>query len=400
MKEALLIKYGEICLRGANRGLFERRLQDVIQRRLSAWHVRVFRENGRFLVESGEEAPDWERIMALTVKTLGVIGVSPCVKIDDQSLPNLCETALAYLRLHAPEEAFTFKIETKRADKRYPVPSLEVSAEIGGFILEHMPRAKVDVHSPQVRLRVELRNHAYVYAKTIQGVGGLPYGSSGRGVLLLSGGIDSPVAGFLTAKRGVDLTAVYFHSPPYTSERAKDKAADLAKALSSYTGAVKLYVVPFTDIQLRLHENVRLEKLTILLKRAMLRTAERIAFQENCQCLITGDSVGQVASQTLHSLLAVQSAVRLPILRPLAGMDKQEIIDWAKKIETYDISIRPYEDCCTIFVAEHPETKPNASAIEREERRAGDLEALIREAVRQAEIVKIGEGSHEHYRWN
>jgi thiamine biosynthesis protein ThiI len=388
-KEALLIKYGEISLRGDNRRLHEKRLLRIIRRRLSRFEgLRVTRENGRFYVESDAEDFDYESVMPVVFKVLGIVGICPCLMTDERGIGDICETALFHMNRAYTGKPFTFKVKTRRANKSYPMRSQEISAAVGEYILNGMEMSKVDVHNPDVTLCVEIRNHIYVYADTVKSLGGLPYGSSGRGMLLLSGGIDSPVAGFLMAKRGVDVTAVYFHSPPYTSERAKEKVTDLAKALSAYTGYFKLYVVPFTDTQLCLYKQVQPEKLTLLLKRAMLRIAEILAEKEKCHCLITGDSVGQVASQTTQSLAAVETAVTMPILRPLAGMDKQEIIELARKIETYDISIRPYEDCCTIFVAEHPETKPKKAAVEAAERHAQGLEEAIAEAVAGAEIIE------------
>jgi thiamine biosynthesis protein ThiI len=395
VKEALLIKYGEICLRGLNRRSFEMQLLREIKRRLTGIkNIRVAQEYGLFFVESLDGAMDYNRIIPLLTKVFGVVSVSPCVQTDDQSLDSLCETALRYMKNYFGAEPFTFKVQTKRANKAYPIHSQKISAEIGGYLLENMPLSRVDVHKPQVVLRVELRTQAFLFAKVIKACGGLPYGSSGKGVLLLSGGIDSPAAGFLLAKRGVEVIAVYFHAPPYTSERAKDKVIDLARALSRFTGRLKLYVIPFTQTQLTLYETVPQDKLTLLIKRSMLRIAEKIALQEGAQCLITGDSVGQVASQTLHSLLAVQSAVRLPILRPLSGLNKQEIIDLAVQIETYDISIRPYEDCCTIFVAKHPETKPKPFAIESAEEMAAGLNDKEQAAVNNASVLwaKANEG--------
>ncbi|MCL2700032.1 MAG: tRNA 4-thiouridine(8) synthase ThiI, partial [Defluviitaleaceae bacterium] len=237
-------------------------------------------------------------------------------------------------------------------------------------------------------LRVELRTKAYIFSEMKKGLGGLPAGSAGKGMLLLSGGIDSPVAGFMTARRGVELCAAYFHSPPYTSERAKIKVKDLAERLAVYAGTVKLYVVPFTDIQMYLNERMPPEKLTIFLKRAMIKAAERLAVRENCLCLITGDAIGQVASQTLTAIHATNSAADLPVIRPLAGLDKQDIIDIAQKIGTYEISIRPYEDCCTVFVAKHPDLKPKRSVIEKMEARAEDLQMHICEAVDKAEMLE------------
>jgi thiamine biosynthesis protein ThiI len=278
-------------------------------------------------------------------------------------------------------------VETKRSDKNYPITSTEISAAIGEAIFS-CGNLSVDLRKPDVVLWVEIRNNVYFYVESESGEGGLPYGSSGKGVLLLSGGFDSPVAGYLAAKRGVEITAIYFHSPPFVSERAADKVRDLALQLAKFTGGVKLCIVPFTEIQVFLKENVSAVKLTIFLKRAMLHIASRLAEKEKALCLITGDSIGQVASQTIHSLAAVESAAKLPILRPLAAMDKQSIIDLATKIGTYEISVRPYEDCCTVFVAKHPENKPNATAIEKIEARfMGELLELAEKALGEAEYV-------------
>ena len=265
--------------------------------------------------------------------------------------------------------------------------SKEVAADIGGYVLERMENLKVDVHNPNVVLRVELRNDAYVFSKVIKTYGGLPVGSSGKGIALMSGGIDSPVAAWLMAKRGIAVECVYFHSPPYTSEWAKQKVEDLAERIACFTGEIKLHIIPFTEVQLYLLEHVPHDKLTIFLKRAMMKAAEEIAYKSNALALITGDSVGQVASQTLQGIHAINSVCTMPVLRPLAGMDKQEIVDLAKKIGTFDISIRPYEDCCTIFVAKHPETRPKTNIIEAIEKKLEELDNLIKKAVETEEII-------------
>jgi len=388
-KEALLIKYGEISLRGKNRGSFEGRLMDIIRRRLDSFPgLRVTRETGRFLVESDSDVFDYDSVLPVVSKVLGIVGLSPCIMTDDREIGLICEAALCYINRAGNGSPFTFKVKTRRADKSFPMHSQELSAIAGEYILNGQPLSKVDVHNPEITLNIEIRNHVYIYAGTVKALGGLPYGSSGKGMLLLSGGIDSPVAGFLMAKRGVEVAAVYFHSPPYTSERAKEKVRDLAKALSVYTGRFKLYVVPFTDTQLCLYKQTQPAKLTLLLKRSMLKIAQVLAEREKCQCLITGDSIGQVASQTMHGVMAMESAVSLPIIRPLAGMDKQEIIDIARGIETFEISIRPFEDCCTIFVAEHPETRPNPCAIEAAEKRVHGLEEEIARAVEHVEVIE------------
>ncbi|MDR1643911.1 MAG: tRNA 4-thiouridine(8) synthase ThiI [Clostridiales bacterium] len=392
MKEALLIKYGEIALRGNNRNLFEKQLCRDVQKRLAGYDIRVNRENGRFLAESRDPEFDYMKVAPLAAKVFGIIGVCPCVKSNNRDIENIIEMCVEYLKRQRPAGPFTFKVLTKRGDKQYPITSQEISAKVGRAVLEVIPGTTVDLHNPQVTLFVEVRNHVFIYAQTVKAHGGLPYGSSGKGALLLSGGIDSPVAGYLMAKRGVEITAVYFHSPPYTSERAREKVTDLSKVLAGFTGYFKLHVVTFTQVQLLLNQNVPAAKLTILLKRSMLRISEQIALKENCQSLVTGDSIGQVASQTMQSLLAVQSAVKLPIIRPLAGMDKQEIIDISRKIEAYDISVRPYDDCCTLFVADHPETKPKASIIENVEKGV--------EGLAEAEAAAIAGVEVQEFRFN
>ena len=390
MKNVLLVKYGEIAMRGKNRHLFEYKLIDILKKKVEL-HGKyyVIREQGRFLIENQDGDVDYDVIIPEVLTTLGVVAVCLGVKIDDQSLENLQKEALTFMQNNYQDEKFTFKVDTKRASKNYPLKSQEISSEIGAYLLENMEGLRVDVHNPQVRLNVEIRNSAYLFSKMIKGWGGLPVGSSGKGIVLLSGGIDSPVAAFLMAKRGVALEAVYFHSPPYTSERAKQKVIDLAEQIAVYTGGIKLHVIPFTDLQIILKDRVPPQKLTILLKRAMIRTAEKIAKEIQAQALILGDSIGQVASQTMHSIHAIDSSATMPLLRPLASFDKQEIVDLAKKIGTFEISIRPYEDCCTIFLADHPETKPKASIIESIESKIENLDEMIGLAIENREVIEI-----------
>ena len=316
---------------------------------------------------------------------LGIAGFCPCVKTHNQDIAHLQETAVAYMRQHYGDRPLTFKVETTRADKRYPIPSQQVSALVGGAIFTALDNATVDLHNPDVELWIELRTDAYIYGKVVPGPGGLPAGSSGKGVLMLSGGIDSPVAGFMMAKRGVALDAVYFHAPPFTSPRAEEKVHDLAKQLATFTGFIRLHIVYFTPTQTYLYENVPHDKLTIFLKRAMFRIAEKIAEKQGCMAIITGDALAQVASQTMHGIHASHSAAKLPVLRPLIGFDKIDVIRLAQQIGTYDISIRPYEDCCTVFVAKHPEIKPKASVVERiEQKKLTALEPLLAEAAETA----------------
>jgi len=284
----------------------------------------------------------------------------------------------------------TFKVESKREDKKFPLGSPEISREVGGAILKNIDGLKVDVHKPDILVQVEVRGDAYVFAEKFSGAGGMPVGSSGRAALLLSGGIDSPVAGWMIAKRGVKLDAVYFHSPPYTSERARDKVVDLAKIVSKYARGINLYVVPFTEIQLSIIENCPKNYLTVIMRRIMMRIAEKIAVNNDCTALITGESIGQVASQTMEALYCTNSAVSLPVFRPCIGMDKEEIVQISKKIDAYETSIQPYEDCCTIFVPKHPKTKPKLEEIIEAEKNLIDMDRMIETAIENAEVVKVG----------
>ncbi|MCL2593451.1 MAG: tRNA 4-thiouridine(8) synthase ThiI [Defluviitaleaceae bacterium] len=395
MKKGLLVKYGELAIRGKNRHLFEAQLIKAIRKNIDTIGSDFFinKEQGRFFVfDKKNDFPDTDLLIEKTKDILGIVGLSPCIVTDNSDFENIKALALNFFNENHADRNIgaSFRVVTKRADKKYPMNSNEISAEVAGHILDNHPDLKVNLKNPDISLHVEIRNENYIYSKTVKGLGGLPAGSSGKGVLLLSGGIDSPVAGFMMQKRGISLEAVYFDSPPYTSIRAKEKVIDLARELMKFTGELRLHVIPFTKTQLYIYENVPAEKMTIFLKRAMLKTADKIAHKIGAYALVTGDSVGQVASQTLRSINAVESAATMPILRPLAGLDKIEIIEIAKKINTYDISIRPFEDCCTIFVAKHPETKPKTSVIENmEERRLKELDNLIDEAIEQAEIIDI-----------
>lgn len=390
MKKVLLVKYGEIALRGNNRYLFEANIIKCIKARVkNLGQYSVIKEQGRLLVECIDGDVDYETIIPIIIKIFGIVAVCPCIKTDNQEIENLKQMALLHMKEEFLDKHLSFKVETKRSDKRYPLESREVSRQIGGYLLHHMDTLTVDVHKPEVTLNIELRNDAYIYSKVIKAFGGLPVGSTGKAVLLLSGGIDSPVAGWMIAKRGVEIEGVYFHSPPYTSERAKQKVIDLASILSDYTGHFTLHIVPFTEIQLYLCECTPPEKLTILLKRCMLKISQRIAQNVDAQALITGDSIGQVASQTMKAIEAVSGATTMPILRPLAGNDKQEIVDLAQKIGSYETSIRPYEDCCTIFVAKHPETKPKKEIIEKIEQSMTQMDRMIEDVMGKIEVIHL-----------
>ncbi len=391
MKKVLLIKYGEIALRGNNRYIFEDNIIASIKKRIKNLNnkYRISKEQGRLLLESIEGDIDYEKVIPPLTKIFGIIGISPCIKSKNQDIENIKLLALSYIKEEYKDKSLSFKIVTKRANKKYPLESNEISSQVGEFILNNLKNLTVDVHNPDLKLNIELRNDLYIYSTTIKGCGGLPIPTTGKALLLLSGGIDSPVAGFKIAKRGVEIEGIYFHSSPFTNERAKEKVISLAKILSTYTGEFKLYVVPFTDIQLYLKECTPPEKLTILLKRSMLKIAEIIAINSNAQAIITGDSIGQVASQTMKALEAVNSATKLPILRPLAGMDKQEIVDIAKEIGSFETSILPYEDCCTIFVPKHPETKPKRQIIESIERNMENLDTMIQDVIKEIEVIEI-----------
>lgn len=391
MQNVLLAKYGEIALRGKNRHLIENKLLKTICKNLEkVGNYSVTKEQGRILIENKEDNFDYDKVIPLVVNILGITAVCPAIKLNNSNIENIREKALFHMKQQWSDKPYTFKVETKRSDKQYPMSSREISTDIGGYIFDNMENISVDVRNPNITLMVEIRNYTYIYSKLIKGFGGLPIGTSGKATVLLSGGIDSPVAAFMMAKRGVSIEAVYFHSPPYTSDRAKQKVIDLANQLSKFTGEIKLHVIPFTETQLKIYESVPPEKMTILLKRAMFKVAEKIAIKNNSQGLVTGDSIGQVASQTMQAIDAINSAVKhLPVFRPLCSMDKQEIIDIARKLDTFDISIRPYEDCCTIFVAKHPETKPKKNIIENIEKNIIDLDILIDKAIDNIETIVL-----------
>ena len=387
-KTVLLVKYGEISLRKGNRAFYEQQIMNTIRRKLRGMEgdIRVRREQGRFLIEDSNADINVDAVLERIKYIFGITGFCVCIKTGLRQIEDLQRIALEFFADTAAASQ-SFKVMTKRSDKNYPIKSGDVSALIGGYILNATPGIRVDVHNPEVVLWVEIRNHVYFYVNSVTGVGGLPYGSSGKGVLLLSGGLDSPIAGYLTARRGVEICPIYFHSPPFVSERAADKVRDLVQILGKYTGHIGVNIIPFTDVQLFLREHVHEEKLTIMLKRAMLRIASAYAAKVGAQCLITGDSIGQVASQTIRSIAAVESAANCAIIRPLAAMDKQQIIDIANEIGTFPISIRPYDDCCTLFVAKHPESKPNTSVIERIEAKLETrLAPLLEQALAQGEV--------------
>ena len=391
MYKAFLIKYAEIAIKGKNRYLFEDAL--VKQIRYALRNVEgefdVHKQQGRVFVETVGDYDYDEAVEALS-HVFGITGICPAVIVEDEGFDKLAADVVAYMDRIYPDKNFTFKVKARRARKNYPMESMQLAAELGGKILDAFPEMKVDVHNPDVMLNVEIREKISFYSEEIPGPGGMPVGTNGKAMLLLSGGIDSPVAGYMISKRGVGMDATYFHAPPYTSERAKQKVVDLAKEISVYTGPIDLHIVNFTDIQLAIYEKCPHEELTIIMRRYMMRIAEHFAKEDGCLGLVTGESIGQVASQTMQSLAATNEVCTMPVYRPLIGFDKQEIVEVSERIGTYETSILPYEDCCTIFVAKHPVTKPNLNVIKKSELKLSEvIEDLMKEAIESVETIHV-----------
>ena len=387
--KSFLVKYGEIGVKGKNRYLFEDALMKQIRIALTAVEggFVVSKELGRIYVDADKDYDEDEVISALT-KVFGIVAVCPMVRIEDKDFENLKKAVVEYMDKVYENKKITFKVDTRRADKNYPGTSETINADLGEAILNAFPEIRVDVRKPDVLLKVEIRRYINIYSLSIPGPGGMPIGTNGRAMLLLSGGIDSPVAGYMIAKRGVTVEAVYFHAPPYTSERAKQKVIDLAQIVSQYAGPINLHIVNFTDIQLYIYENCPHEELTIIMRRYMMKIAERIGRSNQDMALITGESIGQVASQTVQSLVTTNEVCTMPVFRPLIGFDKQEIVEIAEKIGSYETSIQPYEDCCTIFVAKHPVTKPDLDHIHQSEEKLSEkIDALVEEAIATKERV-------------
>ncbi len=388
--KAFLIKYAEIGTKGKNRYVFE----EVLCKRISE-HVAglgefsIRREYGRIFLEA-ESAYDYEDLTTELKKVFGIVGICPIVVEEHVEFEAIKSRAVSYMQECYGGQALTFKVNARRTNKAFPMHSMELNSEIGHFVLEALPGMSVDVHTPDVMLHIEVRDRVYIYSETIKGAGGLPVGTNGKAMLLLSGGIDSPVAGYMISKRGVELEAVYFNAPPYTSERAKQKVIDLAKIVAGYAGHIRLHIVNFTDIQLAIYEKCPHAELTIIMRRYMMKIAQHLAGENQCQALITGESIGQVASQTMHSLACTNEVCTMPVFRPCIGMDKQEIVDISEQIGTYETSIQPYEDCCTIFVAKHPVTKPVLDVIKRSEAKLDDvIDELMEKALGSVEVVDI-----------
>ena len=391
MFKAFLIKYGEIGVKGKNRYLFEDALVNQIKFALKEveGEFAVTKVDGRIYVQAQSEF-DYDETVDALKRVFGIIGICPMVQIEDNGFDDLAATVVEYFKQTYKNMNFTFKVNARRARKNYPLDSMQLNAELGHVLLEAFPELKVDVHKPDVLLQVEIRQQINIYSIEIPGPGGMPVGTNGKAMLLLSGGIDSPVAGYMIAKRGVKIDATYFHAPPYTSERAKQKVVDLAKLVARYSGPITLNVVDFTEIQLYIYDQCPHDDLTIIMRRYMMKIAEELANRSDCQGLITGESIGQVASQTIKSLYCTNEVCTMPVFRPVIGFDKQEIVDLSEKIGTYETSIQPFEDCCTIFVAKHPVTKPNLNVIRKSELKLAEkIDDMVRKAIDTVEKIEI-----------
>jgi thiamine biosynthesis protein ThiI len=387
MYSLILVRFGEIGIKGKNRSDFERKLVENIVQMLKGMDVRVMRADGRIWVRVGERDNYAEVIERLRFVP-GIVSVSPVREVP-LDLEEIKKSAVEIMQrlIHTSRKPVTFKVESRRANKQFPLSSPEIARTLGGHLLRHIPDIKVDVHEPDLVLWCEVRaNEAYIYSEVIPGPGGLPVGASGRVLLLLSGGIDSPVAGWMALKRGAELEAIHFHSFPFTSERARQKVEDLAKILARYAGKVRLHVVHFTEVQKAIRQHCPEELSITIMRRFMFRIADRIAHERKALALVTGESLGQVASQTLESMYTINHVTTMPVLRPLVALDKTEIMRIAKEIGTYETSILPYEDCCTIFLPKSPKTRPRVDeAIEAEQKL--DIESLVKEAVEKTETV-------------
>lgn len=384
MYNVALIRYGEIVLKGNNRSKFEKKLVDNVKYALREEEVKVTFSQARIYVEPVNPV-DMDRIINKLKKVFGIVSISPAVKVKTD-WETIKETAVSLMQ----EENMgkTFKVEARRGDKSFPLQSMEIAKEIGGYVLSKVKGLKVDVTKPDTLLSIEVREDTYIYIDKIPALGGMPVGTNGRGLLLVSGGIDSPVAGFMLARRGVEIDALHFFSPPYTGVKAREKVIELCKIVSQYSGRINLYIANFTEPQLAIRDNCPPEQMVLLMRRIMMRVAERVAKEKECDALITGENIGQVASQTMKSIVATNDVCSIPVFRPLIGMDKNDIIDIAKKIGTFETSILPYEDCCTIFVPKHPETQPKIEKLEKSEQHL-DIDEIVNTVVDNLELVVI-----------
>ncbi len=387
MERVLSASLGEIILKGKNRSYFEDRLKRQMRRAIKdIGYDSIHLNQGKIYIEAEESK--FPQIIGRLKKVFGLVYISPCIRVD-KDLDKIREAAiLAMEEKIAREDIKTFKVDTNRVDKSFEIKSPELSRKIGGEILKNVDNMKVDVHNPDTYLYIDIREKAYIYTDRYEGAKGMPSGSNGRGMLLLSGGIDSPVAGYMMAKRGIEISAVHYHSYPFTNERAEQKVKDLAKILTRYLGPIRVYSVNILNIQRAINKNCPEGEMTILSRRFMMRIAERIANNKEIGCLVTGENLGQVASQTLEGLTVTNSSVDLPIFRPLIGFDKLDIVNIAKEIETYETSILPFEDCCTVFLPKRPVIKPRLRDIEKSEESL-DVEGLIEDAIENMEEYLI-----------
>ena len=386
--DIVLLKYGEIVLKGLNRPMFEQKLMNNLSKALAPLgKFDIKKSQSMIYVEPAQEDIDMDEAIDRMSKVFGIVNICPAVSCE-KDMDSIARTTIECLK-EMDTDGKSFKVEAKREDKQFPLNSPQICQEMGGRILKNVPGLHVDVHNPDILVQIEVRKKAYVFTKKFSGAGGMPVGTNGKAALLLSGGIDSPVAGWMISKRGVGLDAVHFHSHPYTSDRAKEKVIELAKLLTPYTGRIYLNIVPFTEIQLAIIDKCPKNYLTLIMRRIMMRIAEKIAEKNGARALITGESIGQVASQTMESLAVTDNAVSMPVFRPCIGMDKEEIIKISKKIDTYETSILPYEDCCTIFVPKHPKTRPEIAEVVEAEKLLENLDEMIEKAIAEKEVIKI-----------
>ncbi len=388
MQEILLAKYGEMALKGLNKNTFEDILMKNIRRRLKGTGKYTYNRHQStvYIIPENDNADIDEALERLS-KVFGIASLCKAVSAP-KDFEKISEKACEYLE-NTLSYAHTFKVTAKRADKTFPMKSPEICRELGGILLQKFPNLSVDVINPEITVTVEIRDEfAYIHAEKITGAGGLPVGSSGKAMLLVSGGIDSPVAGYMMAKRGIHISAVHFVSPPYTSDRARLKVEQLCKKLTPYCGTIAFFCVSFTEIQEAIRDNCPSEYFTVIMRRFMMKIAQKLAEKDECLALITGESVGQVASQTLRAMACTDAVCKIPVFRPLVGMDKTEIVHLARKIDTFETSILPYEDCCTVFTPKHPKTRPEISEIEDAESKF-DFSSLLDEAVEKTELVII-----------
>lgn len=388
MEKIIIIKYGELTTKKDNINFFINALRDNIKKSLKDIDNKIIYDHGRMFIETS----NYENVLNILKKTFGIHEINIGYKLKTNSLEEINAELLNLLK---DKEFKTFKVTTKRSDKSYPINSMEISRKVGGTILKNISNIEVDVHNPNLEINIEIRkNEAYIYFEKIKGIGGYPVGTLGKGLLMLSGGIDSPVAGYLAMKRGIKLECIYFDSPPHTSKEALNKVKELASILSTYQNDIKLHIIHFTEIQEQIYKNCPKEYMITIMRRQMYRIAELLARRENCKCIINGESIGQVASQTLTSISTINEVIITPVIRPVCCLDKLEIIDIAKKIETYETSILPYEDCCTIFVPEHPVINPERK-LARTYEEAFDFRTLNLQSVKNKNTIKLPEEKSE-----